>query len=69
MMSQELVGQVNEDAPVIDYGCPDCQYLLTICYDNDRPRYFCENCDQEISARELDDNHISDDAEPNRGIF
>lgn len=69
MMSQELVNQVNEDAPVIDYECPDCQSLLTIYYDNDRPRYFCENCEQEISARELDDNNISDDAEANRGIF
>ena len=68
MMSQELLTNVNEDAPVIDYECPDCQSLLTICYD-DRPRYFCENCDQEISARELDDNHISDDAEQNRGIL
>lgn len=69
MMSQKLLTKVNEDAAVIDYECPDCQSLLSIFYDNDRPGYFCENCDQEISARELDDNHISDDAEANRGIF
>ena len=73
MMSQELLTKVNEDAPVIDYECPDCQSLLTICYDNDRPRYFCENCGQETGPLELGrddgDNHISDDAEANRGIF
>lgn len=69
MMGQELVRQVNEDAPTIDYECTDCQSLLIIFYDDDRPRYFCENCDQEVSARGLDDNHISDGIESNRGIF
>lgn len=55
-MAQELVTITREEkeANDLDIECPDCQSLLTIRYDEqDRPRYLCENCEEELSAREI----------------
>lgn len=49
MAEQQLVKEKVEAA----LECRNCQSLLTIYY-REGPRYFCENCDEELSALELE---------------
>ncbi len=59
MMSEQEV--VIEESQA-DYECPSCHTLLTIYYD-EKARYVCENCDEELSRFDLNmedgDNNIS----------
>jgi hypothetical protein len=51
-----------------DFECPDCFALLETYYDHDgNPRYYCENCNHSVSAKDIhgDGNADYDDGRKN----
>jgi DNA-directed RNA polymerase subunit M/transcription elongation factor TFIIS len=48
---KEILSTANE---AIDAECPDCDSALTVSYAiDDRPSFFCENCEQAFAVREI----------------
>jgi hypothetical protein len=45
---------VCQDKEALEFQCPDCSSLLSVYYDKlDCQRYYCENCEQDVTAEEI----------------
>ncbi len=51
---QLIANTISQDKDDSEFQCPDCSTLLSVYYDKrDCPRYYCENCEQDVTAEEI----------------